>query len=332
MVHEPPVGLAPWTVVQSRQWWSAASDPELPAITTRRAYTEVLFVFGAFFLAGVVAAGLSLAGHYKDVFSTGSWAEYGTAAVDIVAQIGLAVAVVLLLSQRRGVSPAALGLRLPRDRSGRFAAGQFTRALAWAVLALIVGGILNAALQTGHLPIANPNAPELMFAVFDSVQAGIIEELVVLGFLVVTLRQAGRPWGEVTVVALVLRGSYHIYYGPGVLGIVVWAALFYWLYLRFRTLVPLMLSHAVWDSVGFLSQRWGAVVVFALLVVAVLWIAAPITWLVERSREKTPAYAVGPMRPGMPAPPGWHPDPSGVNRWRWWDGYRWTEHVSSHTA
>jgi hypothetical protein len=26
-------------------------------------------------------------------------------------------------------------------------------------------------------------------------------------------------------------------------------------------------------------------------------------------------------------PPGWHPDPSGHHRLRWWDGARWTEHI-----
>jgi hypothetical protein len=28
-----------------------------------------------------------------------------------------------------------------------------------------------------------------------------------------------------------------------------------------------------------------------------------------------------------PVPPGWHPDPAGSGRWRYWDGYRWTDHV-----
>jgi Protein of unknown function (DUF2510) len=28
-------------------------------------------------------------------------------------------------------------------------------------------------------------------------------------------------------------------------------------------------------------------------------------------------------------PPGWHPDPSGQHRLRWWDGTRWTEHAWS---
>jgi hypothetical protein len=31
---------------------------------------------------------------------------------------------------------------------------------------------------------------------------------------------------------------------------------------------------------------------------------------------------------GPNVPPGWYPDPAGQRAWRWWDGYRWTEHSS----
>ena len=311
-------------------------------MTAKRAYGEVLFVFSAFFLAGVIAAGLLLADRYKNLLNNGSWAQYTPRAVDVLLQSAVAVTLVVLLSARRGVSRADLGLRWPRRPDGRFAAGATTRILAWAMFALIAGAIVNALLQTGHLPTSKPSAAELVYGVVASVQAGVVEEVVVLAFVVVTLRQARRPLWEITVVALVLRGSYHIYYGPGVVGILLWAALFYWIYLRTRSLLPLMVTHAAWDAVGFLSQRWGWIVLIGVLVVVALWVAAPITWAVEkgdRDRESRLVFAGGGWAPAGPAgrapvpagswiPPGWHPDPSGVHYWRWWDGYRWTDHVS----
>jgi len=33
------------------------------------------------------------------------------------------------------------------------------------------------------------------------------------------------------------------------------------------------------------------------------------------------------FRPNVP-PPGWHPDPSRLHWWRWWDGQDWTDHVA----
>jgi hypothetical protein len=306
--------------------------PPLPPISARRAYTEVLLVFAGFFLAGVISAGILLGGRYRNPLANGSWSDYAPQFVDALAQTGLAVAVVLLLASRRGVTPGVLGLRLPRRDDGHFAAGEATRILAWAILALILGGVINAALQTGHLPTSKPNAPELIYAMAASIQAGIVEELVVLAFAVVTLRQAGRPLWEVTIVVLVLRGSYHIYYGPGVLGIVVWAAIFYWIYLRTGNVILLMVSHTAWDATGFLSQRWPGVAGVGILAVIAIWIAAPITWLVERnnrgqSRVWYPIRA-GPPSPSALPPPGWQPDPAGLYRWRWWDGQRWTDYVS----
>ena len=309
-----------------RRWWAPLPLPPLPAISARRAYTEVLLVFGAFFLAGIVGAGLLLADRYQQPLQNGSWSDYGPEVVDILAQIGLALAVVLLLSARRGVTADTLGLSLPRRRDGRFAAGQATRIAAWAIFAQVVGGIINAALQTGHLPTSQPNAPELIFAVADSVQAGVVEELVVLAFVVVTLRQAGRGWWEVTFVALVLRASYHIYYGPGVAGILVWALLFYWIYLRFRSLILLMVCHAAWDTVGFLSQRWPAVA-GAAIVIAVVHLDRRAHHLAGRAQTARNRTAATTPNPGLP-PPGWQPDPAGVHYWRWWDGRRWTDYVS----
>ncbi|HET9076202.1 MAG TPA: CPBP family glutamic-type intramembrane protease [Acidimicrobiales bacterium] len=330
------------------RWWPLAPDPDLTPIGARRAYGEVLAVYLAFFLVGIVAAGLLLAGRSADVTSTGSWGVYLTAAVDQVMQIGLAVAVVLLLAARRGVRPGLLGLRVPRRADGRVAVSQSIRMMAWCFLAIIAGNIFVALLQTGSLPQTRAAAPELIYSVVQAAQAGVIEELVVLAFVVVTLRQAGRPWWEVTAVALVLRAAYHIYYGPGVVGILIWAALFYCIYLRFRQLLPLMVCHGLWDSVAFLSRASTVVLGVGELMVAALWLTAVILWLIERNNPPAAVPAAGhqPVRPGPVAlaqmgapplpppavhpPPGWHPDPAGTNRWRWWDGHRWTDYMSPH--
>ena len=205
-------------------------------------------------------------------------------------------------SRRDGGNSRTLGLELPRGDDGDLAGGQATRILAWAIFAEVLGGVINAALQTGHYPTSQPNAPELIFATAASIQAGVVEELVVLAFAVVTLRQAGRPLWEVTIVVLVLRGSYHIYYGPGVLGILVWAALFYWIYLRTGNVLVLMVAHAGWDAVGFLSQRWPGVAGVGVLFAIAIWIAAPVTWLVGRNRL-SPSGEVAPGRTGAVSPP-----------------------------
>ncbi len=64
---------------------------------------------------------------------------------------------------------------------------------------------------------------------------------------------------------------------------------------------------------------------FALSTVGGLTFIAGIVLLivgsVRRGRVRTAtAYASA-------VPPGWHPDPGGSGRMRYWDGYRWTEHV-----
>lgn len=281
-------------------------------------------MFAAFFGAGILAAGFSLGGALPK--TNGGWGLYGPNAFDQVAQAGVAVALVALLLRNRGMSRPAFGLDVPRRPGGGWAIGQTLRVATWAVLALIAGSLVTSALATGQYQLpSHLGAPFLVYAAAGSLNAGVIEELIVLGFVVATLRQARRPGLEVLVVALVLRGSYHIYYGPGVVGILIWGAVFVWLYLRTRSLLPIVVVHAAWDTTVFMAQRWPVSIVFGLLVVLAMVIAAPITWLVERSNPPVAPAPAPPSWPGYYAPPGWRPDPSGQYQWRWWDGVRWTD-------
>jgi membrane protease YdiL (CAAX protease family) len=318
----------------------------------------VLAVFVAFFGSGIAAAGLSLDSRLPA--NSGSWAVFGPAAIDAVAQAGVAAALVILLCRNRGISTRALGLVVHRQASGQWAVGRMLRTATWAVLAFIVGSLVTSALATGsYNSPSDINAAFLAYSSTAALNAGIVEEMVVLGFVLVTLQQARRPMWEILLVALVLRGSYHIYYGPGVVGIFIWASVFIWLYLRTRSLVPIITVHFLWDLTVFMTLRWTWVGGLAVLVVACLAIASPITWLVERSARQltsVPAWnGYGPWSPpgswsgpharndagarglmypadrttaGLPQP-HWAPDPTGQSAWRWWDGTRWTEATSS---
>ena len=88
-------------------------------------------------------------------------------------------------------------------------------------------------------------------------------------------------------------------------------------------------------------------VTWVLIVALAGWIGALIYWFSPRSRLKEidesgmagsfhswvaphPGYTAPPSAPPV-TPAGWYPDPHGAGL-RWWDGWRWTEHVSDRPA
>lgn len=299
-------------------WWSTRPPrTDTPPISAVRAYGEVLLVFGAFFAAGIAAAGFDLAGQGPGN-STTTWGDAVPVSIELVFETALCVLVPLLLVTRRGGRAGDLGIARP----GMVSLPVGLRAAAWAVLALIAGSIVTAALATGRYPVGNLSAPDLVVDLVGGAQAGFIEEIVVLAFVVTTLEQARRPRREIVAVALLLRASYHIYYGPGVFGIFVWASVFVWLFLRLRTIVPLIAVHSSWDVLIFLDDKWHAVAIVQFLLLVALLITSVVLWLVERS---TRARAT-PYRPQLAAP-GWYPDPGGAPAWRWFDGWTWTAHT-----
>lgn len=285
-------------------WWSVQPPPPAPAITARRAYGEVLLVFAAFFAAGIVAGGETLSGRYPA--PSGSWAVFSPATVSELGLCVLAILVAVLLSARRGLTARWLGFGWPRTASGSAAAAQALRTGVWALTALLAGGAVTVALAMGHHlgQPAHRDAAYLVYALGASVTAGIVEETIVLAFVVSTLRQASRPLPEIVLVAVLLRCSYHDYYGPGVLGIAVWALAFIWLYLRGGSILPLIAVHVLWDSSIFLGERWHDIRLFSGEMYLLLLVVAGLTWVAEvRNRHAAGPPAVG--RPGLhpwPAP------------------------------
>jgi membrane protease YdiL (CAAX protease family) len=274
-----PIGKPP-----GAHWWSIQKPAPGEKISALRAYSEVLGVFAVFFAAGIVAGGETLAHRYP--VPSGSWAVFTPAAISEVAMAILAVVVTTLLSARRGITPRSLGLGLPRKAGGGVAIWPAFRAGAWAIVALVVGGIITSAFATGHL--GQPTRQDISYMVYAtaaSIGAAVVEETVVLAFLVTTLRQARRPLWEILIVAVLLRCSYHDYYGPGVVGIAVWAIIFMWLFLRSGSVVPLMIVHFLWDATIFWSQRWHWVNTARGAGALLVLIVAITSWLIDVGRR-----------------------------------------------
>lgn len=80
------------------------------------------------------------------------------------------------------------------------------------------------------------------------------EEVLVVGYLITRLRQLGWRENGSLVTAAVLRGSYHLYQGfGGFVGNVVMGLVFGRVWQRTNRLWPLVLAHALLDTVAFVG-------------------------------------------------------------------------------
>ena len=93
----------------------------------------------------------------------------------------------------------------------------------------------------------------------NAAQAALLEEIIVLGYLVTRLQQLSFSPVAAIVTAAVLRGSYHLYQGwGGFAGNLLMGLLFGVLFLRWRRTWPFVVAHFLLDvsaGVGFLLFR-----------------------------------------------------------------------------
>ena len=87
-----------------------------------------------------------------------------------------------------------------------------------------------------------------------ALRAGILEEVIAVGYLFARLRQLGVSMWPIIVVQAVLRASYHLYQGFGAfIGNVVMGLIFGWIYAKTGRLAPLIVGHSVIDIVAFVG-------------------------------------------------------------------------------
>ncbi len=88
--------------------------------------------------------------------------------------------------------------------------------------------------------------------VLSAIRAGVLEEVILNGYLLGRLEKIGLAPVAAIVLAALLRGSYHLYQGFGpFIGNFVMGLLFGWVYKKYGRVAPLVVAHALVDIAAF---------------------------------------------------------------------------------
>ncbi|MEU1484871.1 type II CAAX endopeptidase family protein [Streptomyces sp. NPDC005752] len=191
-----------------------------------------------------------------------AWQLFGIAS----ALVPVALVAHLLLREGAGLRTLGLDRTRPWPDLGRgtmVAAGIGSAGLAFYLAARAAG--FNLTVVPESLPDVWWKFPVL---ILSAVQNSLVEEVIVVGYLLRRLGQLGWTPVAALTASSVLRGSYHLYQGiGGFIGNMVMGVVFVLLYRRWGRIGPLIVAHALLDI--------GAFVGYALLAGKVGWLPTP---------------------------------------------------------
>ncbi|MER7833072.1 CPBP family intramembrane glutamic endopeptidase [Streptomyces sp. NPDC095602] len=134
-------------------------------------------------------------------------------------------------------------------RGALVAAGIGSAGLAFYLLSRALG--MNLTVVPESLPGEWWKFPVL---ILSALQNSVVEEVIVVGYLLRRLGQLGWSPTAALVASSVLRGSYHLYQGiGGFIGNMVMGVVFVLLYRRWGRVGPLVVAHALLDIVAFVG-------------------------------------------------------------------------------
>ena len=173
---------------------------------------------------------------------------------------GLApVWLVVYLVRRSGEGIRELGLRADRVRD------DVVHGIAlFAVVGLAGIGVYLAAVELGVNRFVVPVPPlghwwTVPVLVLNATEAALLEEVVVVAYLVTRLRQLGLTESASVGASALLRGTYHLYQGwGGFLGNLAMGALFGTVFSRTRRVWPIVVAHLLLDvgaGLGYILFR-----------------------------------------------------------------------------
>jgi len=185
--------------------------------------------------------------------------------LDVVLQLtGLAfglvpvlLAIHLLTRSGEGVRPLGLDRWQPRfDLTRGAALAALIGSSGLAVYLAVHAAGLNLTVVPEALPAVWWRIPLLLLS---AAQNAVLEEVLVVGYLLHRLRQLGWSDGRALALSAVLRGSYHLYQGlGGFAGNLVMGLVFGRLYQRWGRIGPLVVAHTLIDAVTFVGYVYVA--------------------------------------------------------------------------
>ena len=186
--------------------------------------------------------------------ATREWLDFTYQFLDVVFGVA-AVALVLYLLWQPGRDPfRRIGLDITRP--GRDAAS----GLLLAAVIGVPGLALYAASRALGFNVAVVPQPldtfwwTIPILVLAALEAALVEEVIVVGYLFIRLRELGvGPWATIVSSAL-LRGTYHLYQGFGAfVGNALMGIVFGWVYAKWGRTMPLVIAHWILDIVSFVA-------------------------------------------------------------------------------
>lgn len=180
------------------------------------------------------------------------WLDLSYQLVGIVMPLVPAMLALYLLSLTRDRESIGFDVRRPWFDLGRgtlMAAAIGIPGLAFYFVARQIG--INTNVAPANLAANWWTVPVLIGL---AIMNGVLEEVIMLGFLFVRFAQMKwTPW-VIVVVSALIRGSYHLYQGfGGFLGNVVMGLAFGAVYLRWKRVGPLVVAHVILDLVSFIG-------------------------------------------------------------------------------
>jgi membrane protease YdiL (CAAX protease family) len=229
--------------------------------------TEVLLVLGVSLGQSAIYAAVNIVGRLtadrplsqqtatlNASQSTRPWLDLTYQLLNILVALVPVLLAVHLLNRDRGDARLTLGLDARRP-------GQdLARGAGLAALIGLPGlGLFYVAAKLGiNVSVVPADLPDIWWAVpvlvLAAAQNAILEEIVVVGYLVTRLRDLGWRVGAVIATSALLRGSYHLYQGFGAfIGNAIMGVIFSLFYLRTKRVLPLVVAHTLLDVVAFVG-------------------------------------------------------------------------------